>query len=194
MPENTKNKIKYGIKNVYFAAITGKDAQTGAVTYGTPVAEPGAVSISLSPEGSNDPFYADDVVYYRTSSNNGYTGSIEFAKISEAFRETILQETKDNNSVFIENANNAEPVHFALLFEFTGDAHKIRHVLYDCTATRPNIESQTKEAAASPVTESFDLTVDPREDGLVKARTGADTPAAAYNGWFTAVYEPVTTP
>jgi len=73
-----------------------------------------------------------------------------------------------------------ESVKFALLFEFDGDVNAIRHVLYNCTASRPSIESQTKEDTIEPGTETLSITADPRSDGLVKARTGDTTDSATY--------------
>ena len=43
------NKVFFGIKNVYYAVAT--DDGTGALTYATPVAIPGARSIGLSASG-----------------------------------------------------------------------------------------------------------------------------------------------
>ena len=70
---------------------------------------------------------------------------------------------------------------FALLFEFDGNVHGIRHVLYNCNASRPSIASETKEDTIEPVTETLFLTADPRADGLVKACTGGTTTEETYN-------------
>ena len=190
------NKVKYNLKNVYAAKLTETPGEDGVVTYSyaTPQAIPGAVSISLSAEGESSPFYADGIVYFRTVTNNGYSGDLEIALIPEWFREEILQETLDENGVLIEQSNNAESVKFALLFEFDGDVNAIRHVLYNCTASRPSIESETKEDTIEPGTETLSLTADPRADGMVKARTGDTTDTETYNSWTSTVYEmvPVT--
>ena len=89
----------------------------------------------------------------------------------------------------MEKSDIAESVKFALLFEFDGDVNAIRHVLYNCSAARPSIESQTKEDTIEPGTEKLSLTADPRGDGLVKARTGNTTDSTTYAGWYSAVYE-----
>lgn len=184
-----KNKIKYGLKNVAVAVQTYDGSE---YSYGTPVSVPGAVNMSLNAEGSNDPFYADDIVYYRSVSNNGYTGTLELALITDWFRQNILKETADSNGVLVERSDDSDPVYFALLFEFAGDVKKIRHVMYNCSVSRPTIESSTKENNITPGTETLDLTCDPREDGLVKARTGDDTSTTTYSNWFNSVYEPAT--
>ena len=156
------NKVKYNLKNVH----------------------------SLEAEGDSSPFYADGIVYFRSTANNGYSGDLEIALIPEWFRTEILQEVKDNNGVLVEHSDVTESVYFALLFEFDGDIKAIRHVLYNCTASRPSIESETKEETIEPGTETLSLTADPREDGLVKSRTGDDTTDSVYRNWYQAVYVP----
>ena len=186
------NKIKYNLKNVHAAKLT-ESVVDGAVkyTYAAPQAIPGAVSISLDAEGDSSPFYADGIVYFRSVANNGYSGELEIALIPEWFRTDILQETLDSNGVLVEKSDQAESVKFALLFEFDGDVRAIRHVMYNCTASRPSIESETKEDTIEPGTEKLSLTADPREDGLVKSRTGDTTSAETYQNWYKSVYTPV---
>ena len=182
------NKIKYNLKKVYAAILTKTD---DGYTYATPQAIPGAVSLSLDAEGETSPFYADGIVYFRSAANNGYSGDLEIALIPEWFRENILKETKDGNKVFIETSDLSEPVYFALLFEFDGDQKAIRHVLYNCSVSkRPTINSKTKEASIEPGTETLSISADPREDGLVKARTGDETTNSVYTNWYSAVYTP----
>ena len=93
------NKVKYNLKNVHAAKLTrGED---GSFTYAKPKAIPGAVSISLDAEGDSSPFYADGIVYFRSTANNGYSGDLEIALIPEWFRTEILKEELDNNGVLI---------------------------------------------------------------------------------------------
>ena len=185
------NKVKFNLKNVHAAKLT--ETVTEGVTtfsYATPRAIPGAVSISLDAEGESSPFYADGIVYFRSVTNNGYSGDLEMALIPEWFRTEILQEELDSKGVLIEKSDNRESVKFALLFEFDGDANCIRHVLYNCTSSRPSIESETKEDTIEPGTEKLSITADPRADGLVKAKTGDTTDATTYTNWYQTVYLP----
>lgn len=186
------NKIKYGLSNVYYAKATFDT--DGSATYATPVAIKGAVSISLDAEGDSSEFYADDIIYESFNVNAGYSGDIEFALIPDSFRLAILNDIKDAKGVIVEDAD-ATTEHFALLFEFKGDAKKIRHVLYNCTATRPSIESETKEDTVEPSTETLSLTAatvynESLDKNIVKAKTSDDTDSTSYNGWFSAVYQP----
>lgn len=183
------NKVKYNLKNVHASKLT--KSSTGTYTYDTPKPIPGAVSISLEPEGDSNPFYADGIVYFRSTSNNGYSGDLEIALIPEWFRTDILKEEVDKNGVLIEKASISETEKFALLFEFDGDEKAIRHVLYNCSASRPSIESETKEESINPGTETLSLTADPREDALVKSRTGDTTTDTTYQNWYKTVYVPV---
>ena len=127
------NKIRYGIKNCYYAVAT--ISSTGTATYTTPVSLPGAVSISLSAEGDTNNFYADNIVYFTSVANNGYSGELELAKIPDVFLTDCLGYTADSKGVMIEDAG-ATPAHFALLFQFEGDVNAKRTVLYNCVAAR----------------------------------------------------------
>lgn len=183
-----KNKVKFNICNVHYALLTlGTD---GAVSFGTPVAMPGAVSLSLDPNGEPSNFYADGYdAYYTVSNNMGYEGDLELAMVPESFRTDVLKESLDENKVLLENAN-AETENFALLFEFDGDVRKIRHVLYNCSAARPTIESQTNEDEIEVQTETLSITAAPLASGYVKAKTGDSTTDEVYQNWYKSVYLP----
>ena len=185
-----KNKVKFNICNVHYALITVDE--DGDVTFGTPVAIPGAVSLSLEPNGEPSNFYADGYAYYTISNNMGYEGDLELAMVPESFRTDVLKESLDDNSVLVESAN-VETANFALLFEFDGDVKKIRHVLYNCSAARPNIESATNEEEIEVQTETLAITAAPLANGYVKARTGDSTTDTVYTGWYTSVYMPTVT-
>ena len=185
-----KNKVKFNICNVHYALITVDE--DGEVTFGTPVAMPGAVSLSLEPNGEPSNFYADGYAYYTISNNMGYEGDLELAMVPESFRTDVLKESLDDNSMLVESAN-VETANFALLFEFDGDVKKIRHVLYNCSAARPNIESATNEEEIEVQTETLAITAAPLANGYVKARTGDSTTDTVYTGWYTSVYMPTVT-
>ena len=185
------NKVKYNLKNVHAAKLTTEvvDGVTN-YSYATPKAIPGAVSLSLDAEGDSSPFYADGIVYFRSTTNNGYSGDLEMALIPDWFRTEILQEVLDKKGVLVEKITTKESVKFALLFEFDGDVNCIRHVMYNCTSSRPSIESETKEDTIEPGTEKLTIAADPRADGLVKSKTGESTDAATYANWYKSVYVP----
>lgn len=182
-------KVKYGLKNVHYSIVTETtDTTTGEVTsaYGTVKAWPGAVNISLDANGEDTPFYADDSVYYTVSSNTGYSGDFESALIPEDVLTEVLGQTKDTNGVVIETASDVKK-YVALLFEFTMDESARRFCFYRCSIARPSVSGQTKGESVEVQTESTTITVTPRpDDGAVKAFV--DQSAAAYDNWYTSVY------
>ena len=181
------NKVKYNLKNAHYALLT--ISEEGAVTYGTPTALPGSVSLSLDANGEPENFYADGIAYYVINNNMGYDGDLELALIPESFRTDVLKEKLDSKGVLIEDAD-AELAQFALLFEFDGDVRHIRHVMYNCSASRPKIEGKTNEDKKEVQTETLTIKSTPLADGKVKAKTGNTTDAAVYANWYKAVYLP----
>lgn len=180
------NKIKFGLRNVYYAMITISEVD-GSYTYATPKRLPGAVSLSLEQQGELYRFYADDSTYWQTAVNNGYEGDLEVAMITDEFRKDVLAETEDTNGMLVEH-QDAITKPFALLFEFQGDENATRHVLYNCAATRPAINGSTKEESIEPQTETLNLSAVGNDSGYVRGK--APYGSANYSTFFEAVKLP----
>lgn len=187
------NKVKYGLKNVYYA-VAHINNQDQTAIYDTPVRWPGAVSVSFDAQGEANKFRADNIDYWVGQSNNGYQGDFESALIPESFRKDVLGDIQDEAGVLVEDAG-ATTQEFALIFQFEGDANATRHVLYNCTATRPSVSGKTTEESIEPQTETLTLTAVAIHNAaidkdIIKARCNeGDTP---YSTWFDSVYQPST--
>lgn len=180
------NKIKYGISKCYYAVKSGG-------TYGTPKALPGAVSIALAPQGDQYTFYADNIAYYRNNVNNGYQGDLELAIVTDDFLKDILGDTLDGTAkVLIEQVQD-EAIEFALGFQVEGDQQGSRFWFYNCTATRPEIASDTKEDSIEAQTEKVTIKTAPDSNGYTRVRTTDTTPDATYTAWFDSVWTPSAT-
>ena len=151
----SQNKVKYGLKNVHYAKATIDE--NGVPSYGEVKPWPGAVSMSFDQEGGVTKFRADNRDYWMGQSNNGYSGDLETALIPDSFREDILGEVKSNDGTYTEYAD-AKTVPFALLYQFEGDVKNSRHVLYYCTATRPQVNGETTDEEIEPQTETLTVT------------------------------------
>ena len=183
----SSNKVKFGLSNVHIAKITETN---GAITYGTPFAMPGAVSLSADPEGDTTPFYADNIKYYIATSNQGYTGDLEIAMTPVEFLTQILGQVADTNGALFESADDVN-ARFALMGEIDGDVKKRRFVYFDCTATRPSAEMNTNEESKEPQTDTISISMSPRStDKAIKAVIEPTTEnQAVYDTFFTRVYE-----
>lgn len=177
------NKIRYGLKNVHIFPIESVSDTT--ITYGQVFKLPGAVSLSMDPSGDSNSFYADDVIYHNEFINNGYEGELEIAMINEDFETKILGCTKDENGAIIENVN-ATSKNFALTFEFKGDKKRVRHILYNVSASRPKFESATKEEKTKINTDKIKFKAIPDPKGQIKAKQTEGS--KGYETFYTKVY------
>jgi len=185
-----ENKVRFGLKNVYYSVLT----EGSTNTFATPVAVQGAVSMTLDSNVANGTFYADNISYYTTFSNNGYTGTLEMARINDKMLEDVFGMTIDASTKILYEKSGVKPKPFALLFQVEGDQQEELNVLYRVVPTsKPSIGSQTVEDTIEPVTQSFDFEALPlvtgvtAQIGLVKGRTTDTTTTAVRNAWFSTV-------
>jgi phi13 family phage major tail protein len=187
MPEN---KIVFGLKNCHYSVITEDEA--GVHTYGAVVPLKGAVEISLEPRGETSDFYADDILYYTTTTNAGYEAALTIANITREFRTDVLGEELETPNNILTESTTQKNKRIAFMFEFDGDIKAVRHLLYNCTVTRPTLTSASKTETAEPQPQELTMIAAPRPaDGIVKRSTSGDTPDTVYDAWYDAVYVPV---
>lgn len=190
MPEN---KVTFGLKNVHYATYT---ETAGAVTFDTPIPIPGGVELTQEPRGDMAEYYADNMLYYSASNNQGYDGTLSIANIPQQFAVDALGEELDADDSVLNEYADAKGKPFALLFEFDGDVKAVRHVMYNCSANRPNVSSSTKTDTVEPNTNELTFVAAPIElDGklFVKTKTTDSTPAAIYDAWYDTVYKKIVT-
>lgn len=192
-----EKKVEFGLSNVHISPIT--EEADGSLSFGAPHHLRGAVNMTLEPAGEATSFYADNIIYYTVSGNQGYTGTLEMALLDEWFLLNIMKMSKDSNGLIVENAD-ATPVPFAMLYQVENDVKATRRVLYYVTCERGSQTHATKTESVEVNTASINITVAPLPDSHdVKAHTTEDTPAEVYNNWFQQVqlrdgtYAPDTT-
>lgn len=195
------NKVKFGLKNVHYALVTETVATDGTVTstYGDVKALAGAVSLSMSSSASKSVFRADNSDYYISYGEGGYEGDLEVAKVNEDFLKDVLGYVEDDDKILVESGAAFKTVnYFALTFEFDGDQQATKHCLYKCSASRPNIASQTtgENGSTDPQTETLTITAVPRADAdkYIHLQTQDTTSTTVVEAWYTAVPVPTFTP
>lgn len=148
------NKVRYGLSNVHVGTVNMDD---GTPTFGTPTAYPGAVSISMDPEGEQSTFYADNIAYYVTNTNNGYTGDLEMAYLYDWFEEQFLGSKESQEGMIVETSDNPTQMAY-LMFQFEGDVNATKYIIYNMTFGRPALEGNTKEDTTEPNTTTIPFT------------------------------------
>lgn len=178
-----ENRVQFGLKNVHYAI-----RANGAA--GTVKAVEGAVNLNLTPQGDTNTFYADNIAYYVTQSNQGYSGDLEMAHFPDEMRRDLWGEALQATDKVQYELSNVEPAVFDLGFQIDGDETETLVWIYGCTATRPAVGSATIAEGKEVQTETCTITSSPLANGLVRSFTTDSTTSTVRNGWFTAVYVP----
>lgn len=181
-----ENKVQFNLKNVHYALMT---AEGESPAWDTPVAVPGAVSLSLAQQGEIKKFHADGIVYWQAASNNGYEGDLEMARFPDKMKQEVWgEELVQTDNVLLENSNAATK-NFALLFQVDGDASNNFYCLYNCSATRPSVGGKTNTENKEPQTQTCTVSAVPLANGDIKAATTATTREEVKTNWFKKVYQ-----
>lgn len=176
-----KNKVMFGVSKLHFGTYTVSDQ--GVVTLGTPYHLPGTVNISLEAESEENSFYADNVRYWSTYSDNGYSGEIENALFPAEFKTQFMNyiELDDGGIGQIKGKQN-KPVY--IMFQAEGDAEAGRMILYNCSLGQITREFATTEDSTEAQTATLPFTV-AGDNGTGLTRVGYDPSSATYDTMFT---------
>lgn len=176
------NKVRFGLTNVHVGALTFDEK--GDPVFGIPKRYPGAVNFTMDPEGEQTSFYADDTLYYTSTQNNGYSGELEVAYLYDWFEKEFLGSSETEDGMMIETADD-NPTPLYLMFQFAGDVHAVKHILYNVQCSRPSIEASTSEDTKEVSTTTIPFVSMPLQtpDGnFVKAKVSHGNPK--YDDFF----------
>lgn len=148
-------KVEFGISNLYIGTYTDNN---GTVTLGSPVAQKGAVSLSLEPDGDNNDFYADNVKYWSGFSDNGFSGELEVAKFDLDVKKAFFGYVETADGGFGPKKGSARPMVY-IMFQTEGDTQSRKVILYNVSLGQINREFSTIEESKEPVTETCDISV-----------------------------------
>lgn len=73
-----KNKVTFGLQDVHWAEVT-TEGSDGALTYGNVERLRGAAELTLEATGDSGSYKADNINFYTTESNDGYSGTLKVA-------------------------------------------------------------------------------------------------------------------
>ena len=188
-----ENKVKFGLCDVHIFPI--KDEET--MTYDEGFALPGAVKLSVKPEGKASSFFADNYKYWSVSSNQGYSGDVEIALLTNEFKTKILGDIYNEQTGMLTELADAIAKPFGMTFRVDGDQTNSIISFYKCTVERPGSEYETKGEEISPKTDTFAITVLPCKIGDQLVTKSAiqknESNASIYNKALTDIQKPNVT-
>lgn len=194
-------KVNFGLSNVYYAKIT-RDSSTGAITYGTKVALPGAVSLTLDVDGDQSIFWADNSKYAVFNAGGGFTGTLALADVPDSVLTDLLGYVQGNdgaqtpaNTGLVDLANST-PSEFGLMFKVSSNTKATGFKYFCCTFGRLGQSANTTTDSTDPDTVELSVTVSSVDNGdgvsvlRQKATLGTGTGEIAESTFFSAIALP----
>lgn len=190
-----QDTIRIGLSNL--VAFTLKTDTTGTLSYGAPFRIAPAVSASITPETSDDSFYADDIALISNRTISSITVELETADIPDEVQAKLLGLQIDENGVLHDNINAQAP-QVALAFRSLKSNGKYKYVvLYKGAFGVGEDEYQTKEESATFQTTSITATFLPTvHNGDWRVSVNEDSPQVnqeTVDAWFNKVYGATST-
>lgn len=191
------NTVFFGLSNLHIAPFSDTSTATDPVWSDSIIAIPGAVNFGPTANNSEMNFFADNIKYFTTFQNNGFTGTLEVAKIPVEFLKAIFRYVVDDNGILISTAGVGYR-NYAIMFEVQGNIAPVRMIWYNCSSGLPTIPYQTMEENSDPSTQSMDISVSPIRfsDGttatFAQCPMNPDSPETKviYENWFKEAYHP----
>ncbi len=190
-----QDTIRIGLSNL--VAFTLKTDTVGTLSYGAPFRIAPAVSASITPETSDDSFYADDIALISNRTISSITVELETADIPDEVQAKLLGLQIDENGVLHDNINAQAP-QIALAFRSLKSNGKYKYVvLYRGAFGVGEDEYQTKEESATFQTTTISATFLPTvHNGDWRVSVNEDSPQVkqeVVESWFEEVYGSTST-
>lgn len=190
-----QDTIRIGLSNL--VAFILKTDSSGALSYGAPFRIAPAVSASITPETSDDSFYADDIALISNRTISSITVELETADIPDEVQAKLLGLQIDENGVLHDNINAQAP-QVALAFKSLKSNGKYKYVvLYKGAFGVGEDEYQTKKESATFQTTSITATFLPTvKNGDWRVSVNEDSPLVkqeVVDAWFDEVYGATST-
>lgn len=190
-----QDTIRIGLSNL--VAFTLKTDTAGTLSYGAPFRIAPAVSASITPETSDDSFYADDIALISNRTISSITVELETADIPDEVQAKLLGLQIDENGVLHDNINAQAP-QIALAFRSLKSNGKYKYVvLYRGAFGVGEDEYQTKEESATFQTTTISATFLPTvHNGDWRVSVNEDSPQVkqeVVDAWFEEVYGATST-
>ena len=183
------NKVEFGISNLHVGTYT---VSNGVATLGTPYYQKGAVSFSPEQEVNDNPFYADDIVYWNEYTEGSFSGDLTVAMFDDAFKTQFLGYVALTDGGLAQK-KGATKSNVYVAFEVKGDAEKRRVIFYNCSLGSIVREFTTIEDTKTPNTEALAITcVGDEPTGVMKAVYKPED--AGYSTLFTTPAAPAIAP